>query len=466
MDVSSFHYTLPSHPSLRSLDPLGICDEDEPTIWNAITASIHSFRARSAPPSALHTLPQLVEDLSYSVHMDGHTNTKFLSGFISAKYPDPYSSDGLSLLNGILDHALLLPTLFESHQIPYLSEKNPTLRLSPVQVKCLLSHQILNTLRPPKGNDWGCTFTCWYSEPQALEDAVFGYLNSLFDFFTLPMETMSDTTYIYSTLPARGVSQTAESWMKDLPVNLFTNLTIEPVASSTVPFPHESVNCTLVASNSSPGFGASCTQEELVTAACPPLLLMGALLISPPVPDDVAIIVQTQAPIFQWKGKGREARRTSKWINASHTFLFLDASELDRMAPSDSAGLLDLDPKHFIRDLHKAYTGFNALSKHGIKAIASPIWGAGAFGADPIVKTIILSAASARAGIALYLSVDKEEFYPVHDTSQPHRLIDLLRRLRESCKNATIEAVVQKITSNEALGCRRGYEVLQLLEET
>ena len=43
MDV----YLLPSHPSLISIDPLGLCDEENPTVWSVVSAAIHSFRAAS-----------------------------------------------------------------------------------------------------------------------------------------------------------------------------------------------------------------------------------------------------------------------------------------------------------------------------------------------------------------------------------------------------------------------------------
>lgn len=462
MEVPAQYYILPSDPSLRCLDPLGICTEDDPSVWMVIRTSIQSFRNRLSPPASLHTLTQLIEDLSYSIHMDGHINTKFLSKNILDRYPDIRSSDGLSLLNSILDSALLLPSLFETHRIPYLNERNSILPLLPSQIKCLLAHQILNTLKPPKGNDWGCTFTCWYSEPQPLENAVSGYLTYLFDVFTPPINIISRTTYTFYSLPSSGVPQTLTDWTSDLKTRIFSDLSIEPVSSASVPFPHETVKCTLVASNSSPGFGCSCTQEELVTASCPSLLPMGALLISPPVPDDAVIMVHTHGPLFQWKGKGRQARATGKFATTDHTFLFLDASELDGLVSSDSAALADLDLKYFYRDLHKAYTGFKALVGHGIKEVVSPIWGAGAFGADPIIKTFILAAASAGANIALRLLVDEGEGYTVHDSGETLKLIEMLRGLKESCYETTIEGVIEKLTSDEALRCESGFEVLQL----
>ncbi|KAF8905433.1 hypothetical protein CPB84DRAFT_1771402 [Gymnopilus junonius] len=153
-------------------------------------------------------------------------------------------------------------------------------------------------LKPPKGNNWGCSFISWYSDPHALEGAVSGYLASLFNLFTIPVDTMLETTYIFYSLPSVGVRQTMLDWTTDLKADIFgSSFSIGPVSSAAVPFPYESVKCTLVASNSSPGFGPSYTQEELVTAVCPSLLPMGALFVSPPAPEDVAIMIHTHVPI-------------------------------------------------------------------------------------------------------------------------------------------------------------------------
>ncbi|PPQ69621.1 hypothetical protein CVT25_013704 [Psilocybe cyanescens] len=444
--MNSHYHILPSDPSILSLDPLGLCDEDEPSTWLVIVSAIGSFRKQISSSQGIHAIPNLIQDLSYSVHMNGHLDTTFLNQFVLDNYPDPESPVASQILNNILDAALELPSLFPTHRIPYLNQHNPLLEFSTLHIRSLLSHQFLNTLSPPKGNEWGCTFSCWYSGQPPLPDVVSGYLTALFDYFIHPVDFTNRVFYRYHTSPLPKDS--LSFWTTGQKYSLFDYLVIEPVSIQSVPFPHEKVTCTLIASNSSPGFGASCTQEELVTAACPPLLPMGALFISPPISPDATIVVQGNMPIFHWTGQGREARFLGKYTNMNHTFVFLDASELDIVTESNSDDSIpDLDPKYLFRDLHKALIGFSALVQLGIKAVASPLWGAGAFGGNPIIKTLILGAAAARAGISIHLSVDKARIYQQGTDDESKELIHILECLKQDWKCLMVEDVVQKLHS-------------------
>lgn len=354
--------------------------------------------------------------------MNGHLDTTFLYQFILNRYPDPKFSIASEVLNNILDAALELPSLFPTHRIPYLNRHNPLHNFSTHHIQSLLSHQLLNTLSPPKGNEWGCTFSSWYTGQQPLPDVVSGYLTGLFDYFTHPVDLEDRLLYRYYETPPP--TNNLSFWTTGQTSSLFDCLVIEPTSMQSVPFPHETVSCTLVASNSSPGFGTSCTQE-LVTAACPPLLPMGALFISPPVLPHAAVVVQGNVPLFHWIAQGQEAQFLGRHTKINHTFVFLDASEINTvLTPSP---IPDLDPEYLLRDLHKALTRFSALAQFGIKNVASPLWGTGAFGGDPVIKTIILGAAAARAGISLHLSVDIVRIYQPSDTKnndEPTNLID------------------------------------------
>jgi len=449
------HYILPSHASLRSTDPLGICDEENPTVWEVITASISSFRTEG---KNIHQLPFVIQDLSYSIKSNGHLDTQCLSQFLVGRYPDPCSEDACKTLDAILDAALSLPTLFPSCTIPFLGKTHPKLRLSSSQIACLLAHEILDTLFPPKGNTWGSTFTCWFSEPQALPDAVLGYLESLFNFFTLRNIDDIEIIYHYSDQSFRGVDRELESWLDCSDVRPFENLILAPVSTGSVPYPHPQIPCTLIASNQSPGFGPACTQEELVTAACPPLLPLGALLISPPVPPNAIIIAQGYVPLAHWKGQGREAHPVGTSVTAHHTFLFLDAAELD----SNTETLPDLNDVYLFRDLHKAHTGFSALVALGVKEIASPIWGAGSFGGDPFVKTLILSAAAARTGMTIHLAVDEERFISTPNSSEKLILLDVLRNVKHTNKGLTVAEVVRRLQVKDGGKCEDTVELVHL----
>jgi len=449
MAHSSERYVLPSHPSLISLDPLGICDEENPSRWAVISLSIAQFRASSSY-DLLH-LPHLIEDLSYSIHMNGNLDTRFLQRYIFQKSLDPQSPTKQALLDRILDAALHLPDAFPSHDVPYLQDSNPLLQLSTSKIKCLLAHQILNTLQPSKGNTWGGTFACWYSDPQPLENAVLGYLSSVFTYFLPSQDESSLVTYQYSSNRRQNSLDEFAFWNSCTTIPLFEYLIIDPVSTTTVPFPHPNVLSTLVASNKSPGFGAACTQEELVTAACPPLLPMGALFVSPPIPSDAALLVFGNVLLTKWKGQGREAIHLGTSILSKQTFLFIDASEVD--APASSTAIADLNPDILSRDLHKAHTGFQALARLHVKDIASPLWGAGSFGGDPIVKALVLVMAAARVGVRLHLSVDDQRTYDIPGLSGSRKVIEILRDFKENCGSMSIGDMMQRLTAIDWCDC-------------
>ena len=464
MDHSdSERYILPSHPSLISLDPLGICDEENPSNWAVISLSIAQFRSSSSY-DLLH-LPNLIEDLSYSIHMNGNLDTRFLQRYIFQKFLDPQSQTSQALLDRILDAALHLPDAFPSHDIPYLQDSNPLLQLSTSKIKCLLAHQILNTLQPSKGNTWGCTFTCWYSDPQPFENAVLGYLSSAFTYFLSQEESSSHVTYQYSSNHRENsLADEFAFWKSCTTIPLFEYLIIDPVSTATVPFPHPSISTTLVASNKCPGFGAACTQEELVTAACPPLLPMGALFVSPPIPSDAALLVFGNVLLTKWKGQGREAIHLGTSILGKQTFLFIDTSEVDVVsASSSSTAIADLNPAVLSRDLHKAHTGFLALARLHVKDIASPLWGAGSFGGDPIVKALVLLMAAARVGVRLHLSVDDQRTYDIPGLLPGSmKVINILRDFKENCGSMSIGDMMHRLTAID--GCDCGVDIPSYLK--
>ena len=453
-------YILPSNSSLTSLDPLGITDSDDPTLWQVITASISSFREDS---STLWDLPQLIEDLAYSLHGKGQVDTRLLRQYLNETYPHPSSVVTKSLLDAILDAVLDLPALFPHSSILYLTDLNPMIELSQDQIRSLIAHQIMGTLKPPQGNHWGCTFLCWYSEPQPLEHAVHGYLATVFHFFELQCTTLRPTLYEFCSASVPLSLTTSPIWTTcDAPV--FGHLIISPTLPSSVRFPHESVNCMLVSSNKSPGFGPACTQEELITGACPALLPFGALLVSPPVPDNAALLARRVVPMSAWKGQGRNARLIEKLKSETeYTFLLLDALELDSLSDLEDplVKLVDLVPDLLSRELHKAYVGFSALRTRDIRQIAAPLWGAGAFGGDPVVKTIIMAMAGALTGVTVWVLVDTTRSLATR--SAPLQLISVLTRLKEICEGMTVKDVWGYLTTEQARGCFNGLGFVTML---
>lgn len=453
-------YILPSHPSLVSLDPLSITDSNDPSVWQVITASIASFRLKAL---TLWDLPQLIEDLAYSIHGNSQVDTSFLCQYLTKSYRQLPTSATKPLLDAILDAVLVLPSLFPSSSIAYLTDIHPAIALSQAQIRSLVAHQILGTLKPPKGNDWGCTFLCWYSEPQ-LEHAVYGYLATVFHFFERPCSTLGPTLYEICTSPDPLLLTTSLTWTNC--DTLFDHLIIESTSASTVRFPHSSLRCILVSSNKTPGFGPAGTQEELVTGACPALLPFGALLVSPPIPDNAALLARRVVPMTAWEGQGRNARLIEKLeLETEYTFLLLDALELDTLGDF-KASLIDLVPDLLSREIHKAYTGFLALRTRGIHQIAAPLWGAGAFGGDPVVKTIILALAGALAKVSVCLSVDTTRSFavPGDDRDAPLQLISVLIRLKENCKDMTVQDILGYLATKQAQSCLNGLELVDMLE--
>lgn len=259
--------------------------------------------------------------------------------------------------------------------------------------------------------------------------------------------------------------QDLSAWMNCESGPVGDHIILEPTTVETVEFPHRTIPCTLVASNQAPGFGASCTQEELVTGSCPPLLLLGALLIAPHVPANVSLLAYGKSSITHWRGQGRQAHSLGESTVADHTFLLIDASELDNITDSPT-DILDLHPRYFLRDLNKAYTGFLALCHLQIQHISSPLWGAGAFSGDPVIKAVILAIAAARAGIIVHLTIDKERSYKLTDidasTDVSTTVLSALQIFKQH-PTLTVRGTVLHLTSREIATCPNGLDVIRNL---
>ncbi len=204
------------------------------------------------------------------------------------------------------------------------------------------------------------------------------------------------------------------------------------------------------------------TLEELVTAACPALLVLGALLVTPPIPADTALLARNVVPTAQWKGQGREARLV-QLLNAPETrsFIFADSLELDLI----DGDLPDLLPGNIERELNKLFAGFSRLACAGVLDVASPLWGSGAFGGNPIVKVMIMAMVAAQTGIAVNVTVDQHRLEPARgvDTLEGTLLVELLENLGKSCKNMTISEAYAFLISPEARGCSNGEHLVRLI---
>lgn len=268
-----------------------------------------------------------------------------------------------------------------------------------------------------------------------MKRAVQGYIATVLHYFEPRPTTNQSILYEFFSLPSLTADATNVWLANETP--LFRFLELQGVNPKTDTFPPP-LQCVLVSSNSSPGFGPACTQEELITAACPDLLPLGALCVSPPLPPDAVLLAQSIVPMSRWNGRGREARLVDLHTSESeYTFLLLDAAELD-METSPAQSIPDLKPRVFLRDLHKCYVGFHAIRQKGNTRISAPIWGAGSYGADPIVKTLILVMAGALAGITIQLAVDETRSCYSNVEGTDHNLLQLLRALQTRCLSMTV----------------------------
>ncbi|KAJ3576129.1 hypothetical protein NP233_g621 [Leucocoprinus birnbaumii] len=445
-------YKLPSHPALLSADPLGLCDTEGPTFWDIISVSV---RKASSAPNILH-LPDLVADLVYSLFGDGSINLDFLKSWLADFESSAGKNHTNSIMSNILASSLSLPKLFPSNEIIHLGPHVPSIELSLAQIRALLAHQILCTTTPPRGNNWGCTLRSWYSYPQPMEHAVRGYLETALRFFEDMDEKQltKKTIYQYVYSPPNPDDSLASHW-RDCSVPLFPTLEIELVTTDEVSFPHSRIHCMLVSSHREPGFGPSCTQEEIITAACPQLLPLGALLVQPPISDHAVLVARDVYPASTWSGQGRAAHPLCFHVmstSSPYMFLFLDALELDNFERAQTPCLPDLIPENLIRELEKVYTGFSALYKLGVNHIVSPLWGSGAFGGDPIVKSLILSMAAARAGISITLVIDEKR--QVSSGSDSVSLVkDVLGRMKASLGSTRVADVWHAFNSVSTRCC-------------
>jgi len=144
--------------------------------------------------------------------------------------------------------------------------------------------------------------------------------------------------------------------------------------------------------------------------------------------------------------------------------LFIDAFEVDVSA--SSTAIVDLNPSILSRDLRKAHTGFLALARLHIKDIAAPLWGAGSFGGDPIVKALVLLMAAARAGVKLHLSVDDQRTYDIPGLPGTRKVIEILRDFKESCGNMSIGDIMQRLAAFDGCDCCGGYIPSHIKEGT
>ncbi|KAK4497023.1 hypothetical protein PRZ48_011472 [Zasmidium cellare] len=404
-------YLLPNHPSLSSIDPLGICNSDEAQVpqWDLLKAllaqateklqAIEDLAKTSHQQSAwAATFSNILEDIAYSLHGDHGLSTDGLRTLLR--------SGGLSvsLLRVfricLFRAALQLEELFSDASLLQLSEATQTASFTRQQTDCLLAHLLLGTLQNPIGNDWGRPgFSQLFTENEATRNTALAYLKTVIlqfcgDGYSASIE--DDVHFVFTLVNGAQMpdSTTSTTTAEPLPI-IIVDQPSEPS-----PKPAAFV---LIAANAQPGPGPAGTQEERVVGQSPALAI--ASLLAPTLSPSEAVITSPFPVHARWTGHGRAARCVEQ-INRNERpwrrYVIADALELDL---EDDA--YETKAENVVREVRKLWAGFEGAKRAWLtegKALEDlvfemPPWGCGAFGGSLGVKVACMRMAAALAGL-------------------------------------------------------------------
>ncbi|OBT90804.1 hypothetical protein VE02_00640 [Pseudogymnoascus sp. 03VT05] len=358
----------------------------------------------------------LLESIAISLRQKTDTDYGFLRDFMNGLKGDFYTRTWPALV-GL---ALEMPSLFPEHSLAILSSKNPQVKLSRRQMTCLVVHQFLCTLTAPTWQDGYQDFHIWYSSEQPHASAVDAYLTALFTYFDRLTDT-DDYSPLAADLASWSISYTLHTNQDPLSTAQHTLLPLEVLELSAASTSPEVLGipdgASVISANKFVGFGRTGTQEETHVGASPECC--PAVLVTPPLEDNQALVVVGPEAMIAIAGYGRDARcaevllpsgssaiHQRKW--AKRTMLFADALELD--VADRRGGLPDVLPGNVERELRKAYTGFRAshITREGsprypFSVIYTGFWGCRTFGGNPDIKALIVCSTSEQHAFAVNL---------------------------------------------------------------
>ncbi|KFY13109.1 hypothetical protein V492_03486 [Pseudogymnoascus sp. VKM F-4246] len=374
----------------------------------------------------------ILETIAISLRQKTDTDYGSLRDFMEGLNDDFYTRTWPALV-GL---ALEMLSLFPKHSLTILSSNSPQVNLSRRQTACLVVHQFLCTLAAPTWQDGYQDFHIWYSSEQPHAGAVDAYLTALFAYFD--RITKNDE---YSTLAADlaswPISYTLHTNQDPLPTAHHKLLPLEVLELSAATTSPEVLGipdgASVISANKFVGFGRTGTQEETHVGASPECC--PAVLLTPPLEDNQALVVVGPEAMVSISGYGRDARCAElllpggdaaahhrKW--AKRTMLFVDALELD--VADRRGGLPDVLPGNIERELRKAYTGFSSSHivspRDPFSVIYTGFWGCRTFGGNPDIKTLIQWCAASLAGSSLKF---------ICSTSEQHAFAVVLRSFTE-----------------------------------
>ncbi|OCK75245.1 hypothetical protein K432DRAFT_446827 [Lepidopterella palustris CBS 459.81] len=420
-------YKLPTHPSLSTIDPLAVCDDENPSQGQVLLKLIE--RALSSLPDAgTSVLPALIEDIAYSLHGNGRLDTSYLRQFLQTNS----TAESLEAVQCLLNHALLLPGMFIGNTLPVLKPGHPPYSTRDIDI--LLAHQFLGSFSQPPGNTWGLPcFTSWFAADPAHWQAVEGYLRILLDHFAQGGYRDGEANpFIFCMSTANNPAD--PSLCKNHPnVNLYVvPEEFEPSDAQQVQPPF-----VLVAAHSQPGPGPTATHEERLQASSPALSI--SALVTPVIPPEAAVVTSSFPVHASWKGHNRTARLNKLYTpndRPHRRYILADALQLDEAEEPVSGGLKDLQEGRIereVRKLHAAFDGAQAMQKlvgyrdtmdRGCMPQTAPCvieaaaWGCQAFGGNILAKAVFMMIASGLTGAQVRLTLLENRTEEIESVAQ------------------------------------------------
>lgn len=391
---------LPSHPEVRTEDPLSICED-----YESETVPMWTFITKLLNPAKITTIESLLDTISTVQSRDLHTLEAFLKSHDS-------TGSLLKKIPAMIKVALKMPDIFPGLKIPVLSPgKESRVILTREQAACLLVHMFFCTLRPPSWNKFWVDFSVWYDTPSLPTTA---YLKTLLTYFSRLDEDGLPQSPNQKLIFERHLLKKEEDWSQ-------ASDKLADVNPGTGYEPRDG-EVQVIFSNKDIGFGVSGTQEEVVLGMSPELCV--AMLFTPTLNDNETIVIRGAEIIGRYSGFGREVKFVGPWNDVwdweQRCLVAMDALELDYYQDDNDPEIKDLKESNIKRELNKCFCGFYSVSdnmgqrshRHDACAndtntlvtIATGHWGCGAFGGNNYVKALIqlMSASVAKVNLVFY----------------------------------------------------------------
>ena len=452
-------YFLPTHPSLTSADPLGVCDADLDRVPQAaVLDCLMKTAQEKLPEDSIQALSNLIQDVVYSLHGNGDGRTynlnQVLNDLVASRDFDVHKS-----LQSVIQAAQNLSSSWPDGTITHLGEDScERIECSGDQVNSLLAHQVLGSLAQPSKSTYDIQcFTFWYGAGLLHPKAVSGYIEIIFDHFVRGGYS-ADENFAFSSRTASDMPDIQQS--DEIPQ--FEVITVsEESEPSQLPPDTKNPPFVLVAANAQPGPGQTATHEERLQANAPALCL--SAILCPLLAESEAVITSAFPVHGTWKGHNRTARLEQLFPTDQRPlrhYILADALEMDGQGweDLDDAGYLpDLYPANISREIKKLYAAFAGAKAEAARAgyeeciIEAPAWGCGAFGGNTLAKSVLMMIAAGLTGVKVQLALLEKR----------KKEVEAVRTIVE--KGWSVKELSRRITSAGTRKCTETDELFEAL---